>query len=131
MADERNNENRDDIQYDAQYDDYSQQAHAASNREQDFDEETAAEIAPRIELTEERLDYEEAKDTPNWMGWVALALSVLSIFGFMPILFGAGGIIIGFMARSRGLGGLGTWAIGIGVISIALRLFVAPFFFFG
>jgi hypothetical protein len=61
------------------------------------------------------------------MGYAAIALSILSLF-VMPILFGAVGIVLGFMARRRGAEGLGAWAIGIGAISLVIGIFILPFF---
>lgn len=61
------------------------------------------------------------------MGTLAIALSILSLF-VLPILFGAAGIVLGFVARSRGAAGLGAWAIGIGALSIIVGIFVLPFF---
>lgn len=61
------------------------------------------------------------------IGGLALALSILSLF-VLPIVLGAAGIIIGFIARRRGATTLGAWAIGIGAISIIVGMFVLPFF---
>jgi hypothetical protein len=58
---------------------------------------------------------------------LALALSILSLF-VMPIILGAVGIIIGFIARRRGATTLGAWAIGIGAVSIIVGMFILPFF---
>jgi hypothetical protein len=61
------------------------------------------------------------------MGTLALALAILSLF-VLPILFGAAGIVLGFVARRRGAIGLGAWAIGIGAVSIVIGIFILPFF---
>ncbi|MFZ3588170.1 hypothetical protein ACOI1C_02600 [Bacillus sp. DJP31] len=61
------------------------------------------------------------------IGGLALALSILSLF-VLPIVLGAAGIIIGFIARRRGATKLGAWAIGIGAISIIVGMFILPFF---
>jgi hypothetical protein len=61
------------------------------------------------------------------IGGLALALSILSLF-VLPIVLGAAGIIIGFIARRRGATTLGAWAIGIGAVSIIVGMFVLPFF---
>jgi hypothetical protein len=58
---------------------------------------------------------------------LALALSILSLF-VLPIVMGAAGIIIGFIARRRGATTLGAWAIGIGAVSIIVGMFILPFF---
>ncbi|MCL6585382.1 MAG: DUF4190 domain-containing protein [Anoxybacillus sp.] len=94
--------------------------------EPDFMEETSAEIAEPVRRFDEREEREGANGS-GW-GWTALALSILSLF-IMPILLGAAGIIVGFMARRRGATTLGMWAIGIGVVSIIIKLFVIPFYY--
>ncbi|MBR8645374.1 hypothetical protein KEH51_17945 [[Brevibacterium] frigoritolerans] len=60
------------------------------------------------------------------IGVIALIISILSLF-MMPFILGIVGIIVGIVARSRG-SNLGTWAIGIGVVSIIVGIFIAPFF---
>jgi hypothetical protein len=101
----------------------------------EFKEETAAEIAAPVSLTRPTF-LERSKDgsgagtgtkAGTGMGWAALALSILSLF-VMPILFGAAGIVLGFVARRRGAESLGAWAIGIGAISIIVGIFILPFF---
>lgn len=94
-------------------------------------EETAAEIAAPVPLVRKR-----ERDNNNGMtqamggaglGTLALVLSILSLF-VLPILFGAAGIVLGFVARRRGAQGTGAWAIGIGAISIIIGIFILPFF---
>jgi hypothetical protein len=101
----------------------------------EYREETAAEIAAPVSLTRPTF-LERSKDgsgagtgtkAGTGMGWAALALSILSLF-VMPILFGAAGIVLGFVARRRGAESLGAWAIGIGAISIIVGIFILPFF---
>jgi hypothetical protein len=72
---------------------------------------------------EEEHEREGGKAT----GVIALILSVLSLF-IAPVLFGAAGIIVGFVARRQGARSLGNWAIGLGIVSIIISLFFAPFF---
>lgn len=101
----------------------------------EYREETAAEIAAPVSLTrptfQERSKESSGAGTDTkagtGMGWAALALSILSLF-VMPILFGAAGIVLGFVARRRGAESLGAWAIGIGAISIIVGIFILPFF---
>jgi hypothetical protein len=96
------------------------------NEEPDFMEETSAEIAEPIRRYDERDDVEGANG--RGLGWVALALSIISLF-MMPIILGAAGIIVGFIARRRGAETLGAWAIGIGIVSIIVKLFILPFYY--
>ncbi|MCR8847168.1 DUF4190 domain-containing protein [Rossellomorea sp. SC111] len=95
----------------------------------DYREETAAEIAAPMNVSR---DFEDdaAEDTTTSgrvLGYSALALSILSLF-ILPVIMGAAGIVLGFVARRRGAEMLGAWAIGIGAVSIIVGLFVLPFF---
>ena len=98
---------------------------AAPARDEHYREETAAEIAAPAPLVRRGSD-EETETGGRGLAYSALALSILSLF-ILPVLFGAAGIILGFMARRRG-SALGSWAIGIGVISILVGIFILPFF---
>jgi hypothetical protein len=111
-------------------------------------EEYAAEVAPNV-IDFNRRDNEAARtvntgevnnanvttsetnvdDVTGGRGiaGLALALSILSLF-VLPIVLGAAGIIIGFIARRRGATTLGAWAIGIGAVSIIVGMFILPFF---
>ncbi|MFS0861575.1 DUF4190 domain-containing protein [Fredinandcohnia sp. 179-A 10B2 NHS] len=105
-----------------------------ANADSSYNEETAAEVAGPINYGPAR---RESNNTGNntgdnamsgtGLGWLALALSIISLF-VMPVLMGAAGIIIGFIARRRGATGLGAWAIGIGAVSIIVGIFILPFF---
>ncbi|WP_396133959.1 hypothetical protein [Bacillus sp. SLBN-46] len=94
-----------------------------------YREETAAEIAAPVPVIRRdvRTGDRERAEGGTGIGTLAIALSILSLF-VMPILFGAAGIVLGFVARRRGAEGLGAWAIGIGAISIILGMFILPFF---
>jgi hypothetical protein len=116
--------------------------------EADYTEETAAEAAPYgrdLTLPENEhprfinrdrdrdRDYDREYDDDRERtggkaaGVIAIILSVLSLF-IVPVLFGVAGIIVGFLARRQGAHSLGNWAIGIGIVSIVISLFFAPFF---
>lgn len=90
-----------------------------------YKEETSAEFAAPapMALKRERGDTETGS---KGLGYTALALSIISLF-VLPILFGAIGIILGFVARRKGAASLGSWAIGIGAISIIVGMFILPF----
>lgn len=104
----------------------------------DHREETAAEFAPqrgfdgarpfadRDEDTEVNMENGEVAEGRG-VGAFAIVLSIISLF-FLPVILGAAGIIVGFIARRNGATGLGNWAIGIGAVSIILTLFFSPFF---
>mgnify|MGYP001392149622 CR=1 FL=1 len=77
------------------------------------DEEYAMEFAP--EQTGVR------EDANSTYGWIGIVLSVLS-FLVWPLFFGVAGIVFGFVSRSKGADALGNFAIGIGVLSILIRI---------
>ena len=99
----------------------------------DYREETAAEFAvpqsnrmnDSFNDTRERTDGASFGGT--FVGAIAVILSILSLFT-MPFLFGILGIIGGFISRSKGAKSLGSWAIGIGAVSIVVGIFILPFF---
>ncbi len=95
----------------------------------DYSEETSAEIAaPGVYNRSANRDEEnETAAAGRGVGYAALALSILSLF-VLPVLFGATGIVLGFIARRRGSESLGGWAIAIGAISIIVGMFILPFF---
>lgn len=101
----------------------------------DYSEETAAEAAPLegMNRAQDRENVDEGDrggmQSQNGVGYgiLALVLSIVAFF-FLPVVMGAAGIIIGFVARSKGAGAWGGWAIGIGIAALAIRLFAAPFF---
>lgn len=103
----------------------------------DHREETAAEFAPQgsfvgarpNEVDREReVNIEDGEVAEGrGVGAFAIVLSIISLF-FLPVILGAAGIIVGFIARRNGATGLGNWAIGIGAVSIILTLFFSPFF---
>ncbi len=102
-----------------------------SDENQNHTEETSAEIAAPITFDRNNIDSvdddTEVATAGTGVGFAALILSIISVFA-LPILFGAAGIILGFVARSRGANSLGSWAIGIGVASIIVGMFILPFF---
>ncbi|UXH44384.1 DUF4190 domain-containing protein [Rossellomorea vietnamensis] len=95
----------------------------------DYREETAAEIAAPMNVSRDFEDdaAEDVTTSGRVLGYSALALSILSLF-ILPVIMGAAGIVLGFVARRRGAEMLGAWAIGIGAVSIIVGLFVLPFF---
>jgi hypothetical protein len=80
------------------------------------DEEYGSEIVPERRETGN-------EETVTVYGWIGIVLSFLS-FLIWPLLFAASGIILGFVSRSKGADTLGNIAIGIGVLSIIVRLFI-------
>jgi hypothetical protein len=110
----------------------------------ELDEEMATEIAPSpvaynrpvLQNPEEERPLTEKAQAAQTdddevvggrgMGILALVLSILSLF-IAPIILGAAGIVIGFIARRRGAAALGAWSIGLGILSIVTRLLISPF----
>lgn len=99
------------------------------NDPSEYREETAAEIAGPVSLDRRRSSDQLGQIAlgGSGFGYLALALSIISLF-VLPVLLGAAGIILGFIARARGASGLGAWAIGIGIVSMIIGIFVTPFF---
>jgi len=110
--------------------------HREPNDERNFQEETAAEIAPRVQTVprEERDidDYsfldevQEDSGGGRTLGVVGLVLAIASLF-FLPFLLSLIGIGAGYFAYKRGATGLGKWAMGIGIVSLIGSLLFAPF----
>ncbi|MCT1575889.1 MULTISPECIES: hypothetical protein [Oceanobacillus] len=71
---------------------------------------------------------EEDANPGTFYGWAGIALALISFFVW-PIILGSASIIFGFVARSRDIDVLGNIAIGLGVISMVMSLFVIPFLF--
>lgn len=90
-------------------------------------EETAAEIAAPISFDRGTTAGDEKAAAGTGIGVAALILSIMSLF-VVPVLFGAVGIVLGFIARARGSTGLGSWAIGIGIVSIVMAMLIVPLF---
>ncbi|MFK3937662.1 hypothetical protein ACI2JA_09140 [Alkalihalobacillus sp. NPDC078783] len=97
----------------------------------DYKEETAAEFhaaEPISFSTDDRNSGEPVEQMMNGraMGIFSLVLSILSLF-ILPILLGAAGIIVGFVARKSLSKSIGNWGIGIGIVSILTSLFFSAF----
>ncbi|WP_243355057.1 hypothetical protein [Bacillus litorisediminis] len=97
----------------------------------DYLEEASAEVAapfaaPRRDEKEREINRNE-ETGGRGIGYFGIALSILALF-VLPVLFGAAGIVLGFIARRRGAEGIGATAIGIGAAAIIISLFLAPFF---
>ncbi|SDY53181.1 hypothetical protein SAMN05421736_102193 [Evansella caseinilytica] len=108
-------------------------------RDEEFREETAAEYTPNpgalggrgtMEITSDKArdDIETEDETTGGRGLAAfaIALSIVSLL-FLPIIFGAAGLVLGFMAVNRDQKALGYTAIVISAFSIIMSVFFAPF----
>ncbi|MGE7905467.1 DUF4190 domain-containing protein [Peribacillus sp. NPDC094092] len=104
-----------------------------TNMDNRYQEETSAEISTPPQRIRSYRNDEPAVDGSGdvasrgkAIGVISLIISILSLF-MMPFILGIVGIIVGIVARSRG-SNLGTWAIGIGAVSIIVAIFILPFF---
>ena len=64
-------------------------------------------------------------DVRSGFGWFAVVLSIVSFF-MIPVLLSGAGIVLGFVAKSRGANTLGNTAIIAGAISMIITLFIVP-----
>ncbi|KGX88896.1 DUF4190 domain-containing protein [Pontibacillus litoralis] len=95
------------------------------------DVEFAQEAAIERNIVREPMESSEREtsmesDVQTGFGWVALVVSIVSFF-VLPVVMGAAGIILGFISKRRGADTLGNVAIFVGIVSIVLSLFFAPF----
>lgn len=97
------------------------------------DEEFASELteAPGINTLSKRTfgDMEadpDLGDVSRFIGWTALAMAIVSLFVW-PVFFGTVATVTGAIAWMRGSRILGIWSVTLGLISIVLYLFLAPF----
>lgn len=98
----------------------------SKRRNQQYEEETAAEIAIPYEVGHEDIRFTEKLGGKGY-GYAALLFAVLSLF-FAPLLCGAIGVVLGFVAIRRGLISLGSWSVGISAFSIIVSILTFPFF---
>ncbi len=126
MSEERRDEGVRYLQEVEQYQNANPEADVVREK---YDEEVATEFTTPMTLSRgyETDEGTEKESAGRLLGYSALALSILSLF-ILPVLMGAAGIVLGFVARRRGSGMLGAWAIGIGAVSVVVGLFVLPFF---
>lgn len=99
------------------FDDYKRRDRIDS----DYKEEYAAEVAPQ------RIDYKDDKDVVkssaagSTAGFIALALSILSLFTF-PTLFGLVSVLLGIYAYNRGATVTGGIAAVVGGIAALIAI---------
>jgi hypothetical protein len=92
-----------------------------------YREETAAELTGSRPKNFKTNDNSEKSTAGTGIGITALVVSIISLF-MMPVFLGIVGIVLGFIARGRGARSLGSWAIGVGALSIVVGIFIMPFF---
>ncbi len=104
------------------FDDYKRRDRIDSDYS-DYKEEYAAEVAPQ------RIDYDEkdhkddvrASAAGSTAGFIALALSILSLFTF-PTLFGLVSVLLGIYAYNRGATVTGGIAAIVGGIAALIAI---------
>lgn len=72
-------------------------------------------------------DAEAAQEKKSFIGYVAILLSIISLFLY-PVIFGLIGFLTGISAIKRRIRILGVPAVLIGLFSVLAGLFVYPFF---
>jgi hypothetical protein len=92
-----------------------------------YREETSAELTDSRPKSFQINDNSEKSSAGTGIGITALVVSIISLF-MMPVFLGIVGIVLGFIARGRGARSLGSWAIGVGALSIVVGIFIMPFF---
>lgn len=104
------------------FDDYKKRDRIDSDYS-DYKEEYAAEVAPQ------RIDYDKKEDKDDvrssaagsTAGFIALALSILSLFTF-PTLFGLVSVLLGIYAYNRGATVTGGIAAIVGGIAALIAI---------
>ncbi|WP_369900473.1 imidazole glycerol phosphate synthase [Bacillus manliponensis] len=94
------------------------------NKENEFDEEYAAEISPTRMHFDKRYDDRKevtAKAAGSTGGFIALTLAGLSIFAF-PTVFGLVALLLGIYAYNRGATTTGSIAAIIGGVTALFAL---------
>ncbi|MED1091321.1 imidazole glycerol phosphate synthase [Bacillus paramycoides] len=88
----------------------------------DYKEEYAAEVAPqRIDYAKDDKDDVRSSAAGSTAGFIALALSILSLFTF-PTLFGLVSVLLGIYAYNRGATVTGGTAAIIGGIAALIAI---------
>ncbi|PFM66914.1 imidazole glycerol phosphate synthase [Bacillus cereus] len=88
----------------------------------DYKEEYAAEVAPqRIDYDKDDKDDVRSSAVGSTAGFIALALSILSLFTF-PTLFGLVSVLLGIYAYNRGATVTGGTAAIIGGIAALIAI---------
>ncbi|MEB3100669.1 hypothetical protein [Ferviditalea candida] len=103
------------------------------------DTEFAAEATPLgpeahrlIEPEDDRPDQNRAANTgarqaTPWVGWLALALAIASLF-MWPAVLGPAGAVLGLMAYFQGSRSLGIWSMVIGIIAFVAYVAIVPYY---
>jgi hypothetical protein len=73
------------------------------------------------------IDVDATETGDRMVGWLALALSILSLFAY-PVLLGTTGVILGIVAYAQGRRALGVWSILIGGLSLLSYFVLVPFY---
>ncbi|HDR7704969.1 imidazole glycerol phosphate synthase [Bacillus thuringiensis] len=103
------------------FDDYKRRDRIDSDYS-DYKEEYAAEVAPqRIDYDYDDKDVVKSSAAGSTAGFIALALSILSLFTF-PTLFGLVSVLLGIYAYNRGATVTGGIAAVVGGIAALIAI---------
>lgn len=103
------------------FDDYKRKDRIDSDYS-DYKEEYAAEVAPqRINYDYDDKDVVKSSAAGSTAGFIALALSILSLFTF-PTLFGLVSVLLGIYAYNRGATVTGGIAAVVGGIAALIAI---------
>ncbi|OXM86087.1 hypothetical protein [Paenibacillus rigui] len=109
---------------------------------QEVNEEYAAEVsvpyaAPKQAPVETSLPVRKSDSVADtqaaggiatgWVGYTAILVSVISLFIY-PVLFGAAGAFLGFIAYAQGQKALGAWSVILGLVSLAGYFLLVPLY---
>ncbi|MBW7454502.1 DUF4190 domain-containing protein [Paenibacillus sepulcri] len=115
--------------------DDSHKHHSYGHDHHPYNEEMSAELAvpPQAYQTDHTKEHveeavEQTRSAGQAAGWAALVLSVLSWFVW-PLLLGATGIVVGFIAYRQDARGLGLWSMILGLISVIAYLVIIPLYY--
>lgn len=93
-----------------------------------FGPETRRLIEPEDDRpAENRVKNTEAGTTVPWIGWLALALAIASLF-MWPAVLGPAGAVLGLMAYFQGNRSLGIWSMVIGIIAFIAYIAIVPYY---
>jgi hypothetical protein len=107
--------------------------HVNDSRLNEHNEEYSAEIAAplanrqfvRNEGDDKAAQEEEAATGGAWLGWLALATAILSLFVW-PTVLGSAAVVAGVIAFWLGSRALGVWSATIGLVALAAYFLLLP-----
>lgn len=103
--------------------DYSRLYQDKADKKKEYQEEIATEFSFPYSIRERQARSEQrrkdALSKARSVGYISLLFAVISLF-FAHFFIGAAGILLGFYTLRKGEITLGSWAIGIGGLSLII-----------